>query len=938
VTNIVTITVRDLFIRHSHTIVPGYSPLICDIIKYPGGIFILDQLNNEESLKKIRSEIKHRKNIEEVLNSASVSLLSKDAIPLDLKIEKILEKMGRLAKIDRSYIFLFSEDGSTMSNTHEWAADGISKEKKNLQNIPVDIFPWWTKQVKNNLIINIQTVSEMESFAPAEKEILESQDIKSLYVTPLYIENKTIGFIGFDSVREEKIWTEKEITFLETVKNIISSAIEREKYEMEILERKNYYQTLFENSNDGIFIIDKKGNHVQVNLKGAEMLGYTQDEIITLGYKDLIFPDQLADSEEKLWNIISGNVPPPYEKIMLKKDGSLLPVEIHLSVIRDSRGKVEKIQSIVRDISTRKDSQAKIKALTFFKNSIFQVINETLSGRKTQPPLKILLDLCLKVIETSNHGWIFETYYEKIIPVLEIGEMKNGLSYKNILELQSSLKNLEDVRVFKASDLFLSMDIPLDTTFLVIPIRKEKNNFFIFFLKQAENSQPIGEFEIEIGVFLKKHLETMMQRVTLENKLIEKQKQLSDLASIDNLTGFYNRRRFTEISFSKLKPNTEYALLYLDLDKFKEINDILGHTMGDLILKKLSERIKVTCSEEDVISRLGGDEFAILVKNSNREDLQKFSHNLFEAIKGDYNIEGWHGKIRASIGIACYPKDASDFSTLLKNADIAMYESKSRKNHIEFFDKKYEEKIRAKLNTEREIERGLLRNSFILYYQPIVRVTDKTVKGYEGLIRWNHETKGILTPYHFIPFAEKTGLLAKIDEKVRHIASLKLAEWQEKRETFTLSVNVSAKEFIDPEFKHRIEKLLLLYGFDADKMIIEITENSFLDDFDLCIENMNYLKKLGFRFSIDDFGTGYSSLSYLQKIPADYLKIDREFVTDIDKNEKKRIIVESTINVSHKLGLETISEGVETEEEFRVIKDLNSDYIQGYLFGRPSPI
>ncbi len=898
----------------------------------------MNKPNYQNNIAQIQNEIDFRKKIAEVINNASVSLLSKDDIPLAIKIENILEKIGKLAEIDRSYIFLYSKDHSTMSNTHEWAAEGISEEKENLQNIPTEFFPWWTKKIMHHQVINILSVADMGSYAPAEKEILEPQQIKSLYVIPLAIENKIIGFIGFDSVKQKKRWTEKEITFLETVKNIIESAIERDRYEKELLENRNYYQTLFENSNDGIFIIDTSGQHVHVNRKACEMLGYDQDELLGKGFREVVAPDQIDDSEERLRSILDGNVPPPYEKIMQKKDGSLLPVEIHLSIIHDQNGNIESIQSVVRDISTRKNSQAKIKALTFFKNSIFQVINETLTGRKTQPPLKILLELCLKVIENSDHGWIFETYHDKIIPVLESGQRKEGLSYKNISKIQSVLHEIKDVQVLKSSQIYLSTNIHRDTTFLVIPIKKEENNAFIFMLKQSENRPPLEEFEIEIGVFLKKHLETMMQRVTLENKLIEKQKQLSDLASTDNLTGFYNRRRFTEICFSRLKPGTNYALLYLDLDKFKEINDSLGHTMGDLVLKKLSERIKIVCPQDTILSRLGGDEFGILIKNTDKDALIKFSESLLESIRDDYLIEGWYGKIKASIGISLYPKDAWDFSTLLKNADIAMYEAKFKKNHIEFFHKSYEEKIREKLNKKAEIERSLLRNGFVLYYQPIVNVNNRETKGYEGLIRWHHETKGILSPYHFIPFAEKTGLLERIDEKVRNIASLKLLEWQKNKEAFTLSVNVSAREFVNPDFRKNIEKLLFTYNFNPEKMIIEITEDTFLDNFESCIDTIKQLKKQGFSFSIDDFGTGYSSLSYLQKIPADFLKIDREFITNIEKEEKKHIIVESTIKVSHKLGFKTICEGVETEDEFNVIKNLGSDYVQGYLFGKPQPI
>ena len=214
----------------------------------------------------------------------------------------------------------------------------------------------------------------------------------------------------------------------------------------------------------------------------------------------------------------------------------------------------------------------------------------------------------------------------------------------------------------------------------------------------------------------------------------------------------------------------------------------------------------------------------------------------------------------------------------------------------------------------------------------------ETVKGYEALVRWNHEDRGILSPFHFLPFAEKTGLIGRIDEKIREMAVKKLEEWGKNGDNFTLSVNVSAKEFLEAGFIASIEKLFDRHTFNPEQMIIEITENSFLEDYETTVQKIKYLKQKGVKFSIDDFGTGYSSLSYLRKIPADYLKIDMEFVKDIHLNRVNRTIVESTIKLSHDLGFKTICEGVETREEFHILRKFQTDYVQGYLFGRPQPI
>jgi|GEM_PF-1061625 len=909
------------------------------------------QASSEELIEQLNNRIK----LEGIVRESSTALMGGEG-SLDDKIEAILRRLGEFSKTDRSYIFLFSQDGRYMSNTHEWTGESIRAEKDNLQNLPCATIPWWTEKVKNGDTINIPLVSDLGDYAAVEKEILQAQDIQSVIVVPLMIDERAIGFMGFDAVMEPKIWKNEDIALLQTVGNIIVNALERHKRESDIHKSELNYRTLFDHSNDGIFLLDLNGKHARVNKMASKMLGYTPEEIQGLSYRELVAPEEINNSSVMLSKVLEGHIPPPYEKTMMTKEGKRLPVEINLSLIKDENEHPVYIQSVVRDISSRKTTQKEIKRLTFFKNSVFQILNETLSHDKVTPPLRALLELNLKVIDSCDHGWVFERFessweaeqsFEKdlsdnpLLPILELGRLKVQWPMDVLAALSKWIIGITEVAILTAREIlppgrldFLSED----TQFLIIPIQSNGENVIVFVLKQADQAVHFGDNDLQTGVFLKKNMEIMLHRINLENNLIEKQKQLTKLANIDNLTGLHNRRSFGELSMEYLKKGTHSALLYMDLNKFKDINDTLGHSAGDKMLREITDRIKENCDEQVITGRLGGDEFGLLLPSSDHRQISQMCERLIKILKADYHIPGWYGRVSASIGVAVYPKDGITFEELLKNADIAMYEAKGMKRDYSFYNETLSQNIQQKIEMEKEIEQSLKQNDFILYYQPIVKIKGETLKGYEALVRWDHNQRGILSPYYFLPFAVKTGLIGRIDEKIREMAVQKLEEWSMNQCPYTLSVNVSAKEFLEEGFIETMEGLFSRHVFNLEKLVIEITEDSFLEDYEETVRKIRYLKKMGILFSIDDFGTGYSSLSYLRKIPADFLKIDMEFVQNIHQNAINRTIVESTIKLAHDLGFQTICEGVETREEFHILRKFNSDYVQGYLFGKPLPL
>jgi len=711
-----------------------------------------------------------------------------------------------------------------------------------------------------------------------------------------------------------------------------------DQFKSENINSEQLYKALFENSNDAIFLLNTRGEHLKVNRKATEILGYTDDEIRDMSYRELIMANEIDDSETTLKALLQGRIPGPYEKTMVKKDGSSIPVEINLSLIRDRNGKPLIVQSVVRDISARKTTQRELKKLSLFKNSVFEIISETISHSKKAPPWEKLLDVTMKVIESACHGWIFQIFNDRLIPIFETGEFRRGLKKAELERLEEKKDGFDDAGIYKGSGLFSGLELGEEhpeVHYLLIPIDLKGNLNVVFLLKDCGRVSPFNQNDVETSTFLKNNVEVMLQKIDLENRLLTKQKQLATLANYDSLTDLYNRRRFTEVCYSKLLTKKEYAFLYIDLNKFKEINDTLGHFRGDELLKKLASRLKELCPDSGVVGRLGGDEFGFLIRENKRDRIVDFAGEIIDEIEAYYDIPGWYGRVRASIGIAKYPGDASTFNELLKNADIAMYEAKFNKLPYVFFERAFSDEIKRKIKMEKEIEESLKNDGFLLYYQPIVNTFDQSVKGYEALVRWDHPEKGILSPGRFLPFAEKTGLVGKIDKRVREMVAARIKTWQDAGVNLSLSMNVSANDFLEPDFLKKMDYLIKKHAIDPAQLIIELTENSFFDDLKDCLHKIHYLKKKKIRFSIDDFGTGYSSLSYLSKIPVDYLKIDREFVRDIHQNYKNSVIVKSTIEIAHNFGFEVIAEGVENGAEHRVLKDLGSDYLQGYFFGKP---
>lgn len=422
------------------------------------------------------------------------------------------------------------------------------------------------------------------------------------------------------------------------------------------------------------------------------------------------------------------------------------------------------------------------------------------------------------------------------------------------------------------------------------------------------------------------------------------QDQLHHLAHFDILTGAANRRLFEDRCNQALKQSLRHqhpiALINLDIDFFKRINDTLGHDAGDELLKVIADRLTCCVRNEDTIARLGGDEFAVLLADVNGvEGAEIVARNILDAITTPIPLPGGELVITSSIGVSLSPNDGVLYAELLKNADMAMYQAKSAgRNNIQFYNPKMNEDMLRQLSIEQELRHAISHNEFKLYYQPIIDIETGQIIALEALLRWQHPTKGLLSPKEFLKVAEQTGQLLAIGEWALQNACLQGKAVQAMSETpVQITLNLSNRQYSHPQLVNTIERVLMETRFNPRFLVLEIEENTITSKLEESVVTLKKLKQLGLTLTIDSFGTGISSLSHLKKLPIDIIKIDRTFIKGIPEDENDMIITETLINIAHQMNIKTFATGVETREQEAFLKINGCRYVQGYLYSNPLP-
>ncbi|WP_319422398.1 two-component system response regulator [Pleurocapsa sp. FMAR1] len=504
---------------------------------------------------------------------------------------------------------------------------------------------------------------------------------------------------------------------------------------------------------------------------------------------------------------------------------------------------------------------------------------------------------------------------------------------------------LDKVRAFEVGGVdFISK--PIQVKEVLVRVK----NQIALQLAHAKISQLNQELEIRVQqrtIELKTVNQSLLREINERQRI--QQKLVYDSLH-DGLTGLGNRSLLMErvewtIKHAQRHPDYMYALLFIDLDRFKVINDSLGHSTGDRLLIAVANSLQKCLRENDLVARLGGDEFVILLDGiSSIEDATMIGDRIQGKLRSPFELKGQNIFTSASIGIVFGSPDYTNAAELLRDADIAMYRAKAKgKSRYEIFDMAMYQETLKLLELENHLRQAVKRNEFVLHYQPIISLNHSKLVGFEALIRWQHPTKGSIPPVEFIPLAEDTGLILEIGEWLLKEACQQLKQWQQKFAqipqvaSLKMNVNIASQQLQQPEFIQKLDRILQETGLNGNCLRLEITESVLIDP-EGCIQNtLKQIRERNIKLSIDDFGTGYSSLSYLRRFPIDNLKIDRSFIEQMNYDLENLEIVRVIITLAKTLGMDAISEGVETPQQLQQLKALGCEFGQGFLFSKPLP-
>jgi diguanylate cyclase (GGDEF)-like protein/PAS domain S-box-containing protein len=662
-------------------------------------------------------------------------------------------------------------------------------------------------------------------------------------------------------------------------------------------EATQRFKAVIEASPLAIVAIDRVGNVSMWNPAAESTFGWTEEEIIEKPYPAV---PELKELESLKETVLGGAGFTGIESVRQRKDGSLIDVSVSTAPLFDAAGNVKGGIAILADISERKQAQVALERSEERYRSLFE---------NNPHPMAVVDDQTLQIVAVNDAAIQHYGYSE------------------------------EEFLAMKAQDLRLPEDVPELMERLNGP-RPARDRLEA---RHRKKDGTIIDVEATIHAL---EFEGRPSRLVLAHDITERRRAeetIRHMAYHDVLTGLPNRAlledRLGVALAQSQRSGQSLAVVSLDVDRLKVINDTLGHAAGDQLLKAIADRLRNITRDTDTVSRVGGDEFILLMPGGARgPGSGTIGTKILEAFHRPFNIEGREVHASPSIGIAVYPDDGDDAEALLRNADAAMYKAKRRGNGFQLYTPSLNQETSERMLLENDLRHALERDELILYYQPQAEVGSGRILGVEALIRWQHPKLGLVPPDRFIGLAEETGLIVPIGEWVLRQACEQGRRWHDAGGAgLTIAVNISVRQFLQPDLPGLIGRVLARSGLPARCLELEITESTAMEDLEASGLVLRNLQDMGVRIAIDDFGTGHSSLSYLKNFPIQTLKIDRSFVKDVPTDPNDAAIASAAIAMAHSLGLSVIAEGVETAEQLDFLRDRACDAFQGYLISPPVP-
>ncbi len=713
---------------------------------------------------------------------------------------------------------------------------------------------------------------------------------------------------------------------------------EQKRIEGALRETAERRRLLMESANDAIFVADvETGRIVECNKKASELIGLPPEQIVGLHQSELHPPEQ-AERYRRLFRDNSRPEGALVKDVLVQhRSGRQIPVEISASTLElDGRTFVH---GIFHDVSERRRMDEALHALAAgasgpagrdFLNTLVCQLGRTL-GVDYALVAESADGETARTVAVCAHGQVADNFEYPL----------QGTPCYNVLNGNFCHHPSGVAQEFPDDKLLAEMQIE---SYMGIPLIDAGGH--TLGLLAVLGRQPLANPEFAESVFqvFATRAANELERKHAETALRQSEERLQHLVHYDPLTQLPNRVLFLDRLNQALARARWHkrlvAVLFLDLDRFKVINDTVGHPIGDRVLRAIAERLSRTVREGDTVARLGGDEFAVALADlAEVSDVPRVTEKIIAALGPPVVIDEREYFVTASIGVSLHPEDGDNAEMLLRNADIAMYRAKETgKNNFQFYSPTMNAEAPRRLTLETDLRRALERREFLLHYQPKVDLASGWITGTEALLRWQHPKQGLISPLDFIPLLEETGLIVPVGRWVLHSACVQNKSWQEAGHApLRVAVNLSARQFKQTGLVEMVEEVLAETGLDPRYLELELTESILLEHTEESLATLRRIHDMGIHLALDDFGTGYSSLSYLKRFPIDSLKIDRSFIRDVTTNPDDATIAQTVIAMAHSLRMTAVAEGVETEEQLAFLRSHQCDQMQGYYFSRPLP-
>ncbi|TNE80503.1 MAG: EAL domain-containing protein [Gammaproteobacteria bacterium] len=843
------------------------------------------------------------------LELAKSSLMSHD-----FAIQSVIRQAAKRLRADRSYLFLIDQATETLSNTHEWCRPGVPPQRERVQSLSLAHFPWLREELYRQNVIHIQDVDDLDESAMAEKAEFKSQRIRSMIMVPLRAQGGVIGFFGFDSVGDLFHLPPTLSAELSQLGVLMSAAVHR-------------------------YLCHQQSVKLQRSI-----------DSFSTQFPGIVFQFRLYPDGRMRFPYVSSAVASMFgrDPEKLSRDGRPL---LNHAVEEDRSRLFSQIQKSAKTLSAFTEN---VRAMTLGGSEIWIEVRAV--------PQRLADESILW------HGYFHDfTEKKKSSLVIEQQNRRNQAVLDNIADGVITADSQGRIQTFNlaAESIFgypahqvIGKDVGM-----LMPVRVRSRQLAL--LSELQGKEPSSGRREMVGVTWQGRefpAEVKLSRVLDEDgerfigifsdisERKSSEREIERLAFYDSLTGLPNRRllrdRLSQALASSSRYRTHGALVFIDLDNFKTINDSAGHVQGDNLLRQVAERLTDTVREWDTVARLGGDEFVLILKGFAEdpqraaEQARKVCEKVRSALIEPYRLGESFYSGTPSCGVTLFFDHEVSLEELLQQADMAMFRAKDDgKNRVRFFDAAMQDAVNSRMSLESDLREAVRTEQFTLHYQ-LQYDQNSMPYGAEALLRWHSDARGYVSPAEFIPAAEELGLIEPIGEWVLKTACKQLVSWERRGKPFsdlTLSVNVSAKQFHQPDFLDTVISTIRESGVRASRLKLELTESALAFDLQTVEDTLQSLRNVGVKVSLDDFGTGYSSLGYLKRLPLDELKIDQGFVRDILDNGNDAAIAKMIISLAGAMKLAVIAEGVETPGQRDLLATMGCSRYQGYLFARPLP-